>query len=71
MDYSRDGPSNQCITRDFNECPVKENQDDCVGVQGANYVYRIISLGEEQDMERKDARNFRLRKHPVADKNRG
>lgn len=52
MDYSRDGPSNQCITRDFNECPAKENQDDCVGAQGANYVYRIIGLGEEQEMER-------------------
>ncbi|KAK2564876.1 hypothetical protein P5673_011575 [Acropora cervicornis] len=44
--YNKDGPSDQCITRDFKQCHAgshdkKENPKDCVGAQGANYVYRI------------------------------
>ncbi|XP_029197973.2 uncharacterized protein LOC114963020 isoform X2 [Acropora millepora] len=44
--YNKDGPSDQCITRDFKQCHAgshdkKENPKACVGAQGANYVYRI------------------------------
>ncbi|XP_078379193.1 uncharacterized protein LOC144662284 [Oculina patagonica] len=44
--YSKDGSSEQCITRDFQKCPAvkpgsKEAQQDCVGIEGSNYVYRV------------------------------
>ncbi|XP_068686100.1 uncharacterized protein [Montipora foliosa] len=46
ISYDKDGPSNQCITRNFRECDRGNlgNPKDCVGTQGANYVYRIIGV---------------------------
>ena len=54
--YSKDGSSKQCITRDFQQCPEinsssKETQQDCIGVQGSNYVYRIRNLAKESKMD--------------------
>lgn len=54
--YSKDGSSKQCITRDFQQCPEikpssKETQQDCIGVQGSNYVYRIRNLAKENKMD--------------------
>ncbi|XP_022796157.1 uncharacterized protein LOC111334628 isoform X1 [Stylophora pistillata] len=45
--YSKDGFSNKCITRNFKQCPTGkqhdriDDQDYCVGAQGANYVYHV------------------------------
>jgi len=74
--YSEDGPSKQCITRDFKECPAitsgnNRNQEDCVGVQGSNYVYRIINIELGDEIKRKDASKMRLRKRPMANRHGG
>ena len=47
--YRKDGPSTQCIKRDFQVCPFINStegglKEGCVGSQGSNYVYRIISV---------------------------
>lgn len=65
--YNRDGPSNHCITRNFKECSAislgnNGSQEDCVGAQGSNYVYRIIGMQQDQGSRREDYSRIRWRK---------
>ena len=65
--YNKDGPSNQCVTRDFKECPTirhghSGNQQDCVGMEGSNYVYQIVGIKQEQATRRTYPSKVRLRK---------